>query len=282
MLKDILEGKPFRHPLHPLLVHFPVGLFFLSLLLDLASFAFPNVPGWVRGAYYSMLIGIITALIAAIPGFVDFSDIRKDHPAKRIATAHMVLNLIMVAVYGVDLGLRSSVLEAVKTPLPALILSLIGVGLLSVSGYLGGRLVYDDGIAVGRHRRHTETPDETLRFSTGDFREGATEETIFVPIAAPDKIRDRETLRVEIDGQVIVVAKFEGSFFAVQEFCTHRFGPLSEGAVKDGNIECPWHRSCFELRTGKVAKGPAKVDLKTFPVEIRDGKICIAVPRSTK
>jgi 3-phenylpropionate/trans-cinnamate dioxygenase ferredoxin subunit/anthranilate 1,2-dioxygenase ferredoxin subunit len=194
----------------------------------------------------------------------------------------MVLNLIMVAVYGVDLGLRSSVLDAVKTPLPPLILSLIGIGLLSVSGYLGGRLVYDDGIAVGRHRRRTDTPEETLRFSTGDFQEGAIGETIFVPIAAPDKIRDRETLRVEIDGQIIVVAKFEGGFFAVQEFCTHRFGPLSEGVVKDGNIECPWHRSCFELRTGKVAKGPAKVDLKTFPVEIREGKICIAVPRSTK
>ena len=90
MLKDLLEGKPFRHPLHPWLVHFPVGLFFLSLLLDLASLAFPAVPGLVRGAYYSILIGIIGALIAAIPGFVDYSDIRKDHPAKRVATAHMI------------------------------------------------------------------------------------------------------------------------------------------------------------------------------------------------
>lgn len=282
MLKDLLEGKPFRHPLHPWLVHFPVGLFFLSLLLDLASLAFPTIPGLVRGAYYSILIGIIGALIAAIPGFVDYSDIRKDHPAKRVATAHMILNLIVVAVYGIDLGLRSSVLDAPKTPLPPLILSLIGIGLLSVSGYLGGRLVYDDGIAVGRHRRRTDTPDETLQFSTADIPDGESGGTVFVPIATLEKLGDRETLRVEIDGVVMVLAKFEGSFFAVQEFCTHRFGPLSEGVVKDGKVECPWHRSCFELRTGKVAKGPAKVDLKTFPVEVRDGKICIGVSRAAK
>lgn len=282
MLKDFLEGKPFRHPLHPLLVHLPIGFFFLGLLLDLASLAFSTVPGLVRGAFYSMLIGIITALVAAIPGFVDFSDIRKDHPAKRIATAHMILNLIVVAIYGVDLGIRSSSLEAAKIPWLPLILSLIAIGLLFVSGYLGGRLVYDNGVAVGRHRRHTPLPEETLCFSTSDFRGDLNSKTVFVPVAAVNRLKDRETLRVEIDGQAIAVAKFEGDFFAVQEFCTHRFGPLSEGVVKDGKIECPWHRSCFELRTGKVAEGPAKMDLKTFPVEIRDGKICIAVPHKTK
>ena len=76
MLKDFLEGKPLRHPLHPLLVHFPIGLFILSLLLDLASFAFRSTPDLVRGAFYAMLLGIIMALIAAVPGFVDYTDIR--------------------------------------------------------------------------------------------------------------------------------------------------------------------------------------------------------------
>ena len=107
MLKDILQGKPFRHPLHPFLVHFPVGLFLFSLLFDLASLVFSSVPGLVRGAFYSMLLAIVTALVAAIPGFVDYTDIRKDHPARRIATGHMILNLIAVAVYGINLGLRN-------------------------------------------------------------------------------------------------------------------------------------------------------------------------------
>src|SRR5205809_3341540 len=117
MLKDFLEGKPLRHPLHPMLVHFPIGLFLLSLLLDLASLAFPSIPNLVRDSFYAMLLGVITALVAAVPGFVDYTDIRSDHPAKRTATAHLTLNLIVVALYGINLGVRSSMRAASKIPL---------------------------------------------------------------------------------------------------------------------------------------------------------------------
>src|SRR5437764_986366 len=168
MLKDILEGKPLRHPIHPMLVHFPIGFFILSLLLDLASFLFPDAPYILRSSFYAMLLGVITALIAAIPGFVDYGDIRNDHPGKRIATAHMTLNLLVVAVYGINLGLRSSSLADSKISMAALLLSLVGVGLLSASGHLGGKLVYDQGIAVGRHKRRTPTPQETIRVTRAD------------------------------------------------------------------------------------------------------------------
>ena len=212
MLKDFLEGKPLRHPLHPMLVHFPIGLFLLSLLLDLASLAFPSVPNLVRDSFYAMLLGVITALIAAVPGVVDYTDIRSDHPAKRTATTHLTLNLIVVALYGINLGENSDV--------------------------------------------------------------------IFVPIPEADRLGERETLRVEIDGQVITIAKIDQGFYAFQEFCTHRFGPLSEGTFKDFNVQCPWHNSCFDVRTGKVTQGPAKVDLKTFTIEIRDGKVAVGLPRA--
>src|SRR5437764_14920709 len=99
MLKDFLEGKPLRHPLHPMLVHFPIGLFLLSLLLDLASLAFPSLPNLVRDSFYAMLLGVITTLIAAVPGLVAYTDIRSDHPAKPTATTHQTLNLILVALY---------------------------------------------------------------------------------------------------------------------------------------------------------------------------------------
>src|SRR5438477_6119543 len=143
-LKDFLEGKPLRHPIHPMLVHFPIGLFILSLLLDLTSIAAPSVPNLVRGSFYSMFLGVITALIAAVPGLVDYTSIRSDHPARKIATAHLVLNLMVVVLYGINLGVRSSALSGTKISLLPLVLSLIGVGLLSASGYLGGMLVYDE------------------------------------------------------------------------------------------------------------------------------------------
>src|SRR5256886_7638880 len=283
MLKDFLEGKPLRHPLHPFLVHFPIGLFILSLLLDLVSLGFPSVPNLVRDAFYAMLIGIIGALVAAVSGFVDYTDIRSDHPGKRTATAHLTLNLIVVGLYGINLGVRSSTLNAFRTPAGPLILSLVGIALLSVSGYLGGRLVYDDGIGVGRHKRRTPTPETTFHFSTANLPENQKSgDIVFVPVPAAERLGDNETLRVEIDGQVLAIAKIDNNFYAFQEFCTHRYGPLSEGSFKDFNVQCPWHNSCFDIRTGKVTQGPAKVDLKTLRVELRDGKICVRFPRQAE
>jgi uncharacterized membrane protein/nitrite reductase/ring-hydroxylating ferredoxin subunit len=279
MLKDFLEGKPLRHPLHPMLVHFPIGLFLLSLLLDLVSLVFPSVPNLVRDSFYAMLLGVITALIAAVPGFVDYTDIRSDHPAKRTATTHLTLNLIVVALYGINLGVRSSLLVDPKIQMVPLILSLIAIALLSVSGYLGGRLVYDDGIGVGRHKRRTPTPENTLHLSATNVANDGN--LVFVPIPEADRLGERETLRVEIDGQVITIAKIDENVYAFQEFCTHRFGPLSEGDFQDFNVQCPWHNSCFDVRTGKVTQGPAKVDLKSFKVVTRDGKICVGVRRGT-
>jgi uncharacterized membrane protein/nitrite reductase/ring-hydroxylating ferredoxin subunit len=278
MLKDFLEGKPLRHPVHPMLVHFPIGLFILSLLLDLASLAFPSVPNLVRDSFYAMLVGIITALFAAVPGFVDYTDIRSDHLAKRTATAHMTLNLLVVALYGINLGVRSSMLADSKIPLLPLVLSLVGVALLSASGYLGGRLVYDEGISVGRHKRRTPTPEDTLHFSAAHFAQNEQSDVVFIPVPEAERLQEKETLRAEIDGQVITIAKIDNHFYGFQEFCTHRFGPLSEGSFEGFNVQCPWHNSCFDVRTGKVTNGPAKVDLKTFKVEMRDGKICVGIP----
>jgi uncharacterized membrane protein/nitrite reductase/ring-hydroxylating ferredoxin subunit len=280
MLKDFLEGKPLQHPIHPLLIHFPIGLFILSFILDLISLAFPSAPNLVRDAFYAMLLGIITAVIAAVPGLVDYTDIRSDHPAKRTATAHLTLNLIVVALYGINLGVRSSTLDELKTPIAPVVLSLIGIVLLSASSYLGGRLIYDEGIAVGRHKRRTPTPEDTLHFSTANTaREG---DVLFVPVPGAERLGNEETLRAEINGQVMTIAKIDNRVFAIQEFCTHRFGPLSEGTFHGFDVQCPWHKSRFDVRTGKVTNGPAKVDLKTFRVETRDGKICVGVPCTTE
>jgi uncharacterized membrane protein/nitrite reductase/ring-hydroxylating ferredoxin subunit len=277
VFKVLLEGKPLRHPIHPMLVHFPIGFLVLSFLLDLVSLAFPEMPNLLRGSFYAMLFGVIAALLAAVPGFVDYSDIRRDHPGKPTATRHMALNLMVVVIYGINLWIRSSTLGDPKITLLPLLLSIIGIGLLSASGYLGGRLVYDEGIAVGRHKRHTPTPQDTLNFSTEHaVKDG---EATFVPVPDAEHLGNGETLRIEIDKQVMTIARIDSQLYAFKEFCTHRFGPLSEGSFHGFNVQCPWHNSCFDVRTGKVTKGPAKVDLKTFKVEMRDGKVGVLVTK---
>lgn len=272
MIKDVLQGKPLRHPLHPFLVHFPIGLFVLSFLLDLASLIFRDYQGLVAASFYSIVVGVVMALVAAIPGFVDYIDIRNDHPAKKIAIYHMMLNLTVVALYGLNLGLRARNLDSSHTPLLPLLLSLGALVLLSISGYLGGKMVYDLGIAAGRHRRLSATPQETYHL---DDQGKSGEQFVAVPQASA--LKNGETLRLEIRKQVIVLAKVHGEFFAFQEFCTHRFGPLSEGRFTDHEVQCPWHRSCFDVRTGRVVNGPAKEPLKTWPVRVEDGKVMVRI-----
>src|SRR6266404_5560475 len=122
-MKTLLEGKPLHHPLHPLLVHFPIGLFFFSFVLDMAGLIFRSEAGLVAGAFYSMALGLVGALIAAGPGFVYYFGIRRDHPARRTATWHMRLNLCVVVLYAANLYLRRGSLAVESVPAIGLVLS---------------------------------------------------------------------------------------------------------------------------------------------------------------
>ncbi|HEY3474530.1 MAG TPA: DUF2231 domain-containing protein, partial [Anaerolineales bacterium] len=130
MFKHLLQGKPFHHPLHPALVHFPIGFFILSLLLDIASYLWVTLNGLPRAAFYAMGIGLVAGLLAAITGLVDRSDIRLDHPARRTANIHMTLNLTAIGLFGINFFLRAGQTGLVETPLLYLLLSLVGVGII--------------------------------------------------------------------------------------------------------------------------------------------------------
>jgi uncharacterized membrane protein/nitrite reductase/ring-hydroxylating ferredoxin subunit len=272
MIKSLLQGRPVRHPLHPALVHFPIGLWLLSLLFDLITRWGEPSNTLVLGAYYAMGAGLLMALVAAVTGFADWLEIRADHPAKRFANYHMGINLLVIALYVVNLFLRSQGLDLVGAPTVPWLLSLVAIALLSVSGYLGGAMIFDHGVSVGRHRRRTDLPRETLILQLQD-----TEQAL-VAVAPSAQLGEGETLRVEANGTVIAVARVDGTLYAFQEFCTHRFGPLSEGSFQEGQVQCPWHRSCFDLRTGAVTRGPASVDIPVYDVIELDGQIVLRLP----
>jgi nitrite reductase/ring-hydroxylating ferredoxin subunit/uncharacterized membrane protein len=267
MIKHFLQGRYFGHPVHPALVHFPIGLFLLSFLSDAATIFGEGGNNLVLASFYLMLGGVAMALLAAVPGLADWWDIRRDHPSRGTATTHMLLNLAAVALYAVSLLLRYGELDAGTTATIPFLLAAAALGLIFFSGYLGGSLVYSDGIGAGRHRRRTELPAETVETAPsvkpGDY----------VPVAAVESLAEGETLRAEVAGHVITIVRIERDFYAFQEFCSHRFAPLSEGHFHDHEVECPWHRSCFDVRTGRVTRGPAKVNLRTYPVRVEDGMI---------
>jgi uncharacterized membrane protein len=134
-----------NHPIHPMLVVFPIALFIFSFICDIAYHAGSYNIFWKGMAFYTMLGGVVGALLAAIPGFIDYLSLQ-DRRVKKIAATHMVLNLIVVALFVFNLGVRINGSPDVEVF--GVILSIIGLGIMAVSGWLGGSLVYVHRVAV--------------------------------------------------------------------------------------------------------------------------------------
>lgn len=132
-----------KHPIHPMLVAFPVGLWVFALVCDVVHLA-GGGPAWGTVALYSIGGGIVGALLAAIPGFIDYLSI-DEAEMKRIATTHLLLGLGSVVIFALNLWSRFRVDEASKIPF---LLSVVGVIVVAFGGWLGGKMVYVKGMAV--------------------------------------------------------------------------------------------------------------------------------------
>jgi len=73
---------------------------------------------------------------------------------------------------------------------------------------------------------------------------------------------------VAVAGKRLAVCNVDGTFYAVDDVCTHDGGPLGEGALRDGRIECPRHGALFDVRSGGALTLPAVVGIRTYPVEV--------------
>jgi uncharacterized membrane protein len=138
------KAKIAKHPIHPMLVTLPIGLWIFSFVCDLFYFLGSKNPVWEQVALYTMIGGVFGALLAAIPGLVDLLSI-KDPKVKQIGTFHLVLNLIAVVLFGFNAGLRYT--SQPGPTLPA-VLSLAGIVIIGVAGWLGGEMVYVHGVGV--------------------------------------------------------------------------------------------------------------------------------------
>ena len=130
-----------KHPIHPMLVPIPIGLWLFSLACDLIGRFGGGGGAWTTVAFYTMVGGIVGALLAAVPGFIDVFSL----PARvqKIGFTHMGLNLTVVVLYAINAWMRR---DGVTDGL--IWLSVISVAALGVSGWLGGEMVYARGVAV--------------------------------------------------------------------------------------------------------------------------------------
>jgi uncharacterized membrane protein len=134
------------HPIHAMLIVFPVGLLIFSLICDLVSLKSADPATWALVALYTMVGGFIGALFAAVPGLIDLLSLT-DPRIKKIAITHMAINLTAVALYAVNIWLRLNGNPNTGAPL---LLSIAAIGLLAVSGWLGGEMVHVHGVGVAR------------------------------------------------------------------------------------------------------------------------------------
>jgi uncharacterized membrane protein len=132
------------HPVHPMVVPVAIGGFLLSFVFDVVCLATGHIDPWATVAYYTMIGGIVGALLAALFGFVDLLSLPAGY-TKRIGLIHMAINLTVVVLFIGSAFLRHANASPAGTPF---ILSLVAIGLLVVSGWLGGKLVFEAGVGV--------------------------------------------------------------------------------------------------------------------------------------
>lgn len=134
-----------KHPIHPMLVVFPIALWVFSFIADIIY----RVGGqsraiWNEIAYYTLAGGIIGALLAAVPGLIDLFSLR-DRSTKRLGVKHMITNVTALLIFGASLWARTTGLPGAGLPV---LLSAIGIIVVSYGGWLGGEMVYVKGVGV--------------------------------------------------------------------------------------------------------------------------------------
>jgi len=140
-----------EHPVHPMLIPFPIALWIFSLASDLISLFGFGGPVWKDIALYTMVGGIVGGLAAAMPGYIDYRSL-SDPVIVRVAQMHMIINVGLIVLFTINAGLR--IMNGTEAVLPVF-LSALGVAALGVSGWLGGELVYVQGVAVQPEREST-------------------------------------------------------------------------------------------------------------------------------
>jgi 3-phenylpropionate/trans-cinnamate dioxygenase ferredoxin subunit len=99
----------------------------------------------------------------------------------------------------------------------------------------------------------------------------------FVTVGKASNLPEGGFLVAEVGGQNVVVAHAEGEFYAIAEECTHSGGPLGDGTLDGCEIECPWHGSRFDVRTGEVTMPPAMSPVATYSVKIEGDDILVGL-----
>jgi nitrite reductase/ring-hydroxylating ferredoxin subunit/uncharacterized membrane protein len=233
-VKDFLNGTWLGHPVHSALTDVPIGGLTVALVLD--------IIGQPVGADVALLVSVLAMLAAAVTGFADYTD--TDGTARMRATVHSTLMVVSLILFAISLVIRAG-----NPPdrTVATVLLVAGYLIVSASAAIGGDLVYLIGTHVNRHA----------------WRGGGAK---WVPLDLGDlaDIPEGGPTKAKAGPNTLILMRTGDTVLALHETCAHAGGPLSEGRIVDGCIECPWHGSRFRLENGHVARGPSMYDQPVY------------------
>lgn len=138
--------KAFGHPIHPMLIVFPLGLLATSVVFDIL-YLILDAPDLAVASYWMIAAGVIGGLIAALFGFIDWLAIPSGTRAKSVGLTHGLGNVVVAGLFAVSFFLRMDETNYAPTT-AALLLSIAAAAIAVFTGWLGGELVYRLGMAV--------------------------------------------------------------------------------------------------------------------------------------
>lgn len=243
------------HPIHPALIPFPFAFLTGALVFDAAALLLARPAFWTTGGHLAVA-GVVMGLVAAVPGLVDyFYTVPPKSSGRQRATQHMIVNVSAVVLFVVAWFLRRGSLEPEVSVLG---LELVAVGLLVAGGWMGGTLVNRNQFGVD----HSYAQSGRWQEQEIEARPGTP-----VVVGRPGDLEVDQMKLLRIDGRRIVLARTEQGHVAFDDRCSHVGGSLAGGTMICGTVQCPWHGSQFDVRTGKVKAGPATDGIKTYQVE---------------
>jgi nitrite reductase/ring-hydroxylating ferredoxin subunit/uncharacterized membrane protein len=247
-----------------MLIPFPFAYLFGAACIDVWA-RMTNRREWTHTARHMRLLGIGSALVAAVPGIIDyFTAVPPKSSAKDRATKHALANLSALGLFAAaGAGSNGS-----RPPAWALAAEAVGAALLSAGGWMGGTLVYRNQIAVDH--RYADAgkwePKSLPPAPVGD---------VALDVGPDDQLQVDQMKLLRVGDRRLVLARTDQGYVAFDDRCTHKGGPLSDGTLACGRVQCPWHGSQFQTETGRVVHGPAEENIGSYPVETSNGRVLV-------
>ncbi len=104
----------------------------------------------------------------------------------------------------------------------------------------------------------------------------------FIKVADAKDILPSQMKEVEVDGQKVIIVNIDSKYYAIGSICTHEGGPLADGTLSGYEVECPWHGSKFDVRTGEVTNPPANEPEPSYEIKVDGNQILIKKQAKSK